>query len=287
MNRLIVTADDFGASVNVNEAVELAHRHGTLSAASLMVAATAATDAVRRARALPSLRVGLHLVVVDGRPMLPPARVPDIVDAAGFLPAPGVGTGVRFFFHGRARAQLRAEIRAQFEAFRATGLPLDHVNAHHHMHLHPTVLTLMLEIGREFGLKAVRVPYEPPLLASRAAGTHSIGRATIAFGLGPWIWLLRRRLRRAGVASNDQVLGLGDSGHIDAALLTRFIEMLPDGVTEIYCHPQAGDAATRDPAADAELRALMAPEVRAALSRLRLHPLGYGDLTERTPHATY
>src|SRR5262245_8100185 len=80
---LIVTADDYGAAREVNDAVEHAHRHGILTAASLMVAAPAAADAVARAKATPSLRVGLHLVLVEGRPMLSPSLIPDLVDGTG------------------------------------------------------------------------------------------------------------------------------------------------------------------------------------------------------------
>ena len=83
MRRLIVTGDDFGLAVPVNEAIEEAHRHGILTAASLMVGAEAAADAVERARRLPSLRVGLHLVLVEGRSVLPPEAIPDLVDRHG------------------------------------------------------------------------------------------------------------------------------------------------------------------------------------------------------------
>ena len=137
---LIITADDFGLHESVNQAVERAHREGVLSAASLMVAAPAAADAIARARALPSLRVGLHLVLADGRSILPHAAIPDLVDAKGRFGDRMARDGVRFFFLPWVRRQLAAEIRAQFEAFAASGLPLDHVNTHKHFHLHPTLL---------------------------------------------------------------------------------------------------------------------------------------------------
>ena len=161
--RLIVTADDFGLALPVNAAVEEAHTRGILSAASLMVGAAAAADAVERARRLPGLRVGLHVVLVHGRPVLPPDEVPGLVDRRGEFSGRLVRAGFAYFFKPAVRRQLAAEIRAQFEAFRATGLALDHVNAHNHMHLHPTLSRLILEIGRDYGLRAVRVPAEPPL----------------------------------------------------------------------------------------------------------------------------
>ena len=156
MKRLIVTGDDFGLALPVNEAIEEAHRKGILTTASLMVGATAVEDAVSRATRCPSLKVGLHLVLVEGRPIMRPQAVPDLVDRRGEFSSHLVRAGFKFFFRPAVRRQLALEIRAQFEAFQKTGLPLDHVNGHNHMHLHPTILGLILKIGQDFGLKAIR-----------------------------------------------------------------------------------------------------------------------------------
>src|SRR5271156_384067 len=82
---LIVTADDFGLHESVNEAIERASRDGILTAASLMVGAAAAADAIRRARELPGLRVGLHLVLADGRAVLGPDVIPGLADQSGHM----------------------------------------------------------------------------------------------------------------------------------------------------------------------------------------------------------
>ena len=119
MKRVTFSADDFGLSLAVNDAIEHAHRDGILDAASLMVAGPAAADAVRRARALPGLRVGLHLVVIEGPAVLAPREIPDLVDATGQFPRDQFGLGMRYFFLPRVRRQLAAEIRAQFAAFAA------------------------------------------------------------------------------------------------------------------------------------------------------------------------
>jgi len=187
MRRVTFSADDFGLSVAVNEAIERAHRDGILDAASLMVAAPAAADAVRRARALPGLRVGLHLVVIEGPAVLPPADIPDLVDAAGQFPSDQLGLGIRYFFRPGVRRQLAAEIRAQFQAFADTGLTLDHANAHKHMHLHPTVGRMLLDIGREFGLPAIRVPSEPPAVMARCGTPVGLGdRVLYAWTASAW-----------------------------------------------------------------------------------------------------
>ena len=126
---------------------------GILTAASLMVSGAAAADAVRRARAMPSLRVGLHLVLVEGKPVLPAAAVPDLVDASGNFRTDMARAGAAMFFLPKVRRQLEAEIEAQFAAFDATGLTLDHVNAHKHFHLHPTIAALIVKLGKTHGVQ--------------------------------------------------------------------------------------------------------------------------------------
>jgi chitin disaccharide deacetylase len=282
VKRLIISADDFGLSESVNEAVERAHRAGILGAASLMVAAPAAADAVHRARQLPNLRVGLHLVVIEGSAVLPPARSPDLIDPHGQFPSAQFRLGVTYFFGPGVRRQLAAEIRAQFAAFAATGLPLDHANAHKHMHLHPTVGRLLIRIGRDFGLRAVRVPSEPPAVLAACGMRPSSG----AYALFHWTSVLRRQARRAGLLTNDYCFGIGWSGGMTTERLLRLASRLPEGLSEIYFHP-----ASRTDAAlsalmpgyrhEAELAALLDPEVRKTLQAIG-HLTSYGAETSAT-----
>jgi hopanoid biosynthesis associated protein HpnK len=280
VKRLIVCADDFGLDVAINEAVEEAHRHGILSCASLMVAGPATADAVARARRLPTLGVGLHLVLVDGQPVLPIAEIPELVRANGEFDRNLVRAGVRFFCLPPVRQQLAMEIRAQFEAFRASGLRLDHVNAHKHMHVHPTVARLIIEVGRDYGMRAVRVPFEPvdALRAAYPQDHHS------NLPYGPWIGLLRRRLRRAGLCTNDHLFGLAWSGAVVEERLLRLVPYLPDGVTELYLHP----ASARTPALVAampsycqleELEALLSPVLKSCIAEHGICVTSYSDLT--------
>lgn len=223
---LIVTADDFGASVPVNEAVEQAHRAGILTAASLMVTGDAATDAVARAKEMPQLGVGLHLVLVEGRPALPPTQIPALVGEDGLFRRDMIRTAIRIFADPAARRQLSAEVQAQFAAFAATGLALDHVNAHKHFHLHPTIAATVLRVGARYGMKAVRAPLE--------RGTRGIE--------GWYARRLQRRLRRAGLMVPDQVIGLAWTGAFDTARMRTALDTLPHGLTEIYTHPATANA---------------------------------------------
>jgi hopanoid biosynthesis associated protein HpnK len=279
LKRLIVTADDFGAAREVNDAVEAAHRDGILTAASLMVGAPAAADAVARARRMVSLRVGLHLVLVEGRPVLPASAVPHLVDGTGVFRSDMAGLGAVMFFNAQARRELAAEITAQFEAFRATGLTLDHCNAHKHFHLHPVIGRLMVAIGRRFGLRAARVPLEPRhVLRKIEPQTPSAPPLLTA----PFALLLRRRFRAAGLLAPDSVFGLQWSGQMTRSRLSGLIRSLPEGLSEIYLHPATGPfaGAAPDYRYREEFEALMAPESAAAARDPSVRLGGFSDFLE-------
>ncbi len=283
MKRVIITGDDFGLALPVNEAIEQAHRRGILTCASLMIGAPAAPDAIERARGLPTLRVGLHLVLVEGRPVLPRVEVAALVDASGEFSNHLVSAGINFFFRPGARRQLEAEIRAQLEAFRRTGLALDHVNTHNHMHLHPTVLGLLIKLGPEYGMHAVRMPFEPPLLSWRATRKQLGQKLAWACFLSPWLSLMKARLRKAGIRTNDCLFGMADSGRMTAGLVREFFKQLPDGITEIYFHPATGRCPeiTRHMPGyrhEDELRSLTDPALAAALTHMGVERIAFSDL---------
>jgi hopanoid biosynthesis associated protein HpnK len=188
-----------------------------------------------------------------------------------------VRAGFRFAFSASARRQLAAEIRAQFAAFRATGLALDHVNAHKHFHLHPTIARLVVDIGREYGMRAVRLPFEPaqPL---RAALPDERPRAP---AWSPVVASLKRRLDRAGLTRNDQVFGIAWSGGMVEDRLLALLRHLPEGVSEIYCHPAVCGAALVPGYRHAdELAALLSPSVQRLVAELDLRLVNYRDLSE-------
>lgn len=285
MKTLILTADDFGLSTSVNAAVEAAHRDGMLGCASLMVGAPCAADAVARARRMPDLKVGLHLVLASGRATTAPERIPALADEHGMFSSAMVASGLRFFCLPSVRRQLELEIRTQFAAYAATGLPLDHVDAHKHFHLHPTVSALMLRIGPDYGMRAVRVPLEPCLTARTASPPGPALPTGTGAPLRPWIALLRRRLDRAGIRHNDYVLGLSDSGGMSETRVLQLLEHLPEGITELYFHPAlaSGAAVSADMAGYqhyAEYQALMSERVRTRLQAPDIRRTSYGELTQ-------
>ena len=266
LRRAIFSADDFGLSLAVNEGIERAHRDGILSTASLMVAGDAAADAIRRARAMPNLRVGLHLVVIEGPAALPPVEIAALVDGEGQFPSDQLSLGLRYAFSRRVRQQLEKEVAAQYRAYAASGLQLDHANAHKHMHLHPTVGRLLITAGREHGLRALRIPAEP----AKVMQGLGVRRGPGARALLGWTQVLRAQARRGGLRTNDHAFGIAWSGGMTEDRLLRLIPALPPGLSEIYSHPAAERDALLDRlmpsyAHEGEMAALLSPAVRAAI----------------------
>jgi chitin disaccharide deacetylase len=280
--RLVITADDFGMATEVNQAVEIAHVDGVLSSASLMVGAAAAPDAIARARRLPRLRVGLHLTLLEGDPILGRRRIPDLVGADGRLRNDAVRLAIDLARSASIRNQLREEIEAQFEAFRRTGLRLDHVNAHKHFHLHPIILADLLTIARRFGARALRIPVEPvSLIRQVEAGSVGLPAAI----LEAHARLLRIRVRRSGFLTPDAVFGLSWSGAFTLARLVRLLDHLPPGFSEIYFHPATIDTfpgCARGYRYREELAALSAPEIAAQIDAAGPEVGGYSDVADAT-----
>jgi hopanoid biosynthesis associated protein HpnK len=272
---LVVTADDFGISPEVNAAVRHAYRDGILTCASLMMGAPAVGEAVAIAKA-EGIPVGLHLTLVDGRPVLPPGRIPDLVDPEGAF-RPGLGRpAVRLALSERVKRQARAEGEAQMDAFLGAGLTLDHVNAHHHFHLHPTVLTIVEDLAHRCRPVAVRVPFEP--------GVPPYRQALLGATMMPWTLRARRRLRRAGVVTNDALFGLYDTGMLTEAAWLRIVPRIGPGLFEVYCHPAttATAASVEEGSSPTdELAALLSPVVREALDRAGIERRSFAAAASR------
>ena len=284
--RLVVSGDDFGAAPEVNRGVVRAHREGILTSASLMVTGTAAASAVALARENPGLAVGLHLVLAQGRPAAPPKEIPCLVGADGTFGNESVALGFRYAWEcvtSTGETQLRREIEAQLDAFRAAGLALAHVDGHLNMHLHPMVLAILIDVAPRHGIRALRLSREN-LTAALGHDTGHFARKVLEGlvfqGLGAWA---APRLRAAGIATADRVYGMHQTGHVDERYLLALLADLPPGVSELYCHPAETTPAALaawQPGYDhaGELAALTSPRVRAAVEAAGVELTTYAAL---------
>jgi hopanoid biosynthesis associated protein HpnK len=269
--RLIVNADDFGRSHSINEAVIRAHRDGILTTASLMVNEPGGGEAVTLARENPRLGVGLHLVLLQGHSALPPEKIPGLVNARGEFSNSPVGAGMNYFFKRRLREQLRAEIRAQFEKFHATGLPLDHVNGHLHLHLHPTVFKILMDDADKLGIRHFRLTRDCLARSRRMANGRWFYRVSHA---AIYAWLSRRArepLRRRGIHHAQITFGLLQNARVDEDYILKLLPELPPGDSELYSHPSLGEFKH-------EFDALVSPRVKEQIKLLGVELIRYRDL---------
>lgn len=273
--QLIVNADDFGFTPDVNAGIVEAHRCGILTATTLMANGDAFDDAVRLACAAPSLDIGCHLVLIGGRSLVSgrplPLTVPQLLRAL-------------------ARRDLRPyeELAAQVKHILAAGIQPSHLDTHKHTHLAPPVLDAVARIGREFGIRWVRRPFDFPLNARMSGAVPAMKRMT-----SRTLALLRRRFHRVleahGCRTTDHFAGFQITGRFRTAELVQLLALVPAGTTEFMCHPgRCGDALrharTRlKESREHELEALLSSEARNALDRHAIELTNYRDLSVAIP----
>ena len=269
--RLIVNADDFGRSASINAAVLRAHREGILTTASLMVNEPGLDEAVALARENPRLGVGLHLTLLHGHSALPQGIIPGLVNPQGEFSSNAPAVGFRYFFQRSLREQLRQEIHAQFAKFRRTGLPLDHVNGHLHLHLHPTIFRILMEDAEQLGITHLRLTFDPFRLNLRAASGHLCYRALHVAIFHPLSARARPQLARRGIRHTGAVFGLLQNARVDEAYVSALLPLLPAGDSELYSHPSLEEFKN-------ELEALISPRVRDQVQRFGIQLIRYQDL---------
>jgi hopanoid biosynthesis associated protein HpnK len=269
--RLIVNADDFGRSPAINAAVIQAHAGGILTTASLMVGEPAFAEAVALARQQPKLGVGLHLTLSCGHATLPPEKIPGLVNARGEFGNHPAALGWRYFFRRELHEQLRREIYAQFEKFHSSGLPLDHVNGHQHLHLHPTIFRILMEDADQLGIRRVRLTRDPFWLNARLASGAWGYRVTHAFIYQCLSARARRELQRRNISHTRRVFGLLQNGRVDETYISRLLPCLPPGDSELYSHPSLDEFRH-------EFDALVSPRVKALVKNAGIELIRYQDL---------
>ena len=269
--RLIVNADDFGRSRSINEAVIRAHREGILTTANLMVNEPSSAEAVALAKQNPKLGVGLHLTLLMGHSALPPEKIPGLVNSSGEFSNNPVSVGFHYFIQRNLREQLRAEIHAQFKSFRATGLPLDHVNGHLHMHLHPTVFKILMEDAEELGIRHLRLTRDCFDRSRRMAGGRWFYRASHALIYDRLSSRAREPLRQLGIKHAQITFGLLQDSHVDEDYILKLLPELPPGDSELYSHPSLDKFKH-------EFDALISPRVKEEVARRNIKLIRYQDL---------
>jgi chitin disaccharide deacetylase len=288
MKQLIVNADDFGLTPGVNEGIIQGFSGGILTSATIMANGAAFEGAVERARRNPGLGVGCHLVIVGGRAIAPREQVRSLADARGELPGTLLALMAKISLSKAAAGQIANEFRAQIERVRAAGIEPTHLDTHKHAHAHPVVMEALGKVAREFGIRKVRRPFEGVrrTLASCAPGKGraSFKQAARALAAHTGILGFSRVVARYGLRTPDHFFGVMATGALGAESIIGILEDLPDGVSELMCHPGICDAALQNSGTrlrrerELELGALKDPAVRDAVAKLGIKLVSYRAL---------
>jgi hopanoid biosynthesis associated protein HpnK len=280
--RLVVNADDFGLSDEVNEAVIRAFKEGVLTSASLMVTGAAFESAVERARENPGLAVGIHLVTVVGRSVLTHGEIPSLVDREGNFSNDPTAAGLKYFFSPQARRELRKEVAAQFDKFHSTGLRLSHIDGHLHLHVHPVIFNAALQLGVKYGARRMRVPEEERHLALGFDRRNVLQKTVHTFLFGGLSRYMKRKLTPHGFTVPERVYGNLQSGRMSEQYFLYALENLRAATNEIYFHPAVYPADRPLTASERqdfiEFQALTSDKVKARLDRLGIRLVNYFDL---------
>lgn len=281
---VIFTADDFGASPEVNAGVIRSYREGVLTATSLMVAAPACEAAALAARENPGLDVGLHLVVCKGRSVLEPERLSGIVDSEGRFVESPVAAGMRYFFSHKVRGRLRDECRAQIERHLELVGYLNHIDGHLNFHVHPVIADIIVELAVEYRVPCIRLPREPVMTTLSLARDNMARKMVEAIIFRALSKRMDRLMAARGLRSTDCLFGLHQSGNLDERYVLSVIAGLRGGLTEFYFHPAGSLETTRSmPMTEAqrEVEILCGIPIKDALAARKLRPTNFAEVARK------
>jgi predicted glycoside hydrolase/deacetylase ChbG (UPF0249 family) len=294
VRRLIINADDFGLTSGVNRAIVEAQGHGIVTSATLMAGASAFNEAADLARSVAEqeavFSVGCHVVLLDGQPLLPPNRVPTLLQS-------GVNNGrlrdslsqfvIASFRNKLNPDEIEAEATAQMERIQETGLQVSHFDTHKHAHMFPVVLRPLLRAARARNIGAVRNPFGqvwPIPLANLVRTRQAWKRLAQLNVLRGFAAGFQREVAAHGLRTTDGSLGVSVTGVLDLKLFTAIVESIPEGTWEFVTHPGYNDAAldkvqTRlRQSRERELHLLTSPEARELLKREAIDLVSYREL---------
>jgi len=291
MKQLIVTADDFGLTERVNEGIIEAHRDGIVTTTSLMANGGAFEDAVSRARTMPQLAIGAHLNLTQGPPVSPVTVVRTLLDGDSKMKVGPIALGKEIAIGKVRLSEVELELRAQIENIITAGVKLTHLDGHKHIQLLPGVFEIVLKLAREYVIKGIRCAAEPGgarLLAKEARRTGKSGLKQFALARAFSLLALKARpkVKRAGLFTPEYFQGITQTGFLDIAELSRILNNLPEGTTELMSHPGYADAAlARTPTRllkqrEEELHVLVDPGLKDLIARNGIQLISYRELSE-------
>jgi len=290
MRRLIINADDFGLTERINDAIIECHRNGIVTSATLMANGPAFDNATERATADPKLGIGIHLNLSEGTPISDPSQLGSLINERGRFHLLPVQMLRKLMVKGICLCKVEMELRAQIEKVLNAGIAVTHLDGHKHFHIIPQFLQIALRLAQEYKIPAIRCAGERTTRLFRLAGRNWRSSPTILkqYVTGKALSILastmKARVESAGLKAPDYVLGISATGFLDSHHLRILIPRLPDGTSELVCHPgyvdkQLMESPTRlYQQRETEIKALISPEVKEWLDRCGVQLINYRDL---------
>jgi chitin disaccharide deacetylase len=291
VRQLIINADDLGLTAGVNRAIRETHVHGVVSSTTLLASGAAFADGIELARSARALSVGCHVMLVDGAPVSEPGSIPTLLASRSAEPgrfyARISAVAARAVFGRFDRDQLVSEIVAQVRKLQAAEVSVTHLDTHKHTHIFPQILRALVKAARICGVPAIRNPFVP-VTAMPAGRFARQPRLWKRYGqvrvLRSFAAQFRDRMKRAGLATPDGVVGVIESGSFDGSRLRQVLGNLPEGTWELACHPGYDDADLRAAntrllaSREEERRLLTSPELRQFLDEQGIQVISYREI---------
>ena len=288
MKNLIVNADDLGWTEGVNKGIAEAHRHGIVTSTSMLANGKAFAKAVELVEKMPALGVGVHLNLSDGAPVAERKQVGSLVNSKGIMQGGPESLLLRMARRGLAVEQVEREWDAQIRKVRDVGIQPTHLDGHKHVHMLPGLFEIALRLGKRHGIGAVRIAHEASTLrAALSAGAEQHAGVVMRQGVqARGLKLLARDARelaeRAGIATADYFCGIAQTGELTREGIARLLENLPEGTTELMCHPGYADAELEESATrlqhsrQTELEILTDKGIRKLVASQGIRLIDYG-----------
>ena len=279
MKNLIVNADDFGRHELINRAVEQAFNSGCLKSATLMAGGAAFEDAVKLAKKIPDLGVGIHFTLANGNPILPPEEIPSLVTAQGFFHADYV-TFLKKYFGGKiSLAEVRAELAAQLQKILRAGLQLTHFDSHQHLHHIPGIIEIALDLAAAEKIPAMRVADTKIFDGELDSFGKFIGR----LGLSSLAKFAAHKARKKNFSTPEHFTGIVAGESVNEKFLLKLIENLREGTTEIMLHPGTDNKILQDFCRwehnfEEELAAVTSPKILSLLAEKNIAAVNFSEL---------
>jgi hopanoid biosynthesis associated protein HpnK len=289
MRELIVNADDFGLTRQVSQGILDAHRDGIVTSTTLLANGRAFEDAVSMSHQAPQLGIGVHLNLSEGAPVLPPFKIPSLVNAVGTLHLTPDRLGTGILKRRVSLSDVERELHAQIEKVIREGISPTHLDGHKHVHVLPGISAIVIRLAQQFGIRNLRCPDEERpnlarLLRSEGARAPVIKQYVVGRAVSRFAYRFKVKLETAGLICPARFYGLSETGFLDLQGVQEILSRLPRGISELMCHPGYVDAELRGTGTrllaqrEVEIQALTSPRISKLVADQGIRLVSYRDL---------